>query len=95
MAQCPKCRISVGNAKYCPECGTKIESEVRGRECPQCKINVGNAKFCPECWTKIPRTDFETMIDDFFDELARASEEDKNEFFRLLEEDLKKKKGIK
>lgn len=67
-------------------------------DCPNCKMSVGNAKFCPECGTKIPQephSDFEKEIDEFFDALEAASEEDRDEFFKLLEQDLKKKKGQK
>lgn len=92
MAECPKCKTSVGNAKFCPECGTKIPQE---KVCPKCKTSVGKAKFCPECGTKIPQesdSEIDKKIDEFFAALEAASEEDKDEFFKLLDQDLKKKK---
>lgn len=64
-------------------------------DCPNCKMSVGNAKFCPECGTKIPqesRSDFKKEIDEFFNALEAASEEERDEFFKLLEQDLNKKK---
>lgn len=67
-------------------------------ECPNCKTFVGNAKFCPECGTKIPqdsRSEIDKKIDDFFEALESASKEEKDAFFKLIEEDLKRKKGIK
>lgn len=66
--------------------------------CPNCKTSVGNAKFCPECGTKIPqdsRSEFEKKVDDFFESLENASQEDRDAFFKLLEQDLKKKKEQK
>lgn len=66
--------------------------------CPNCKTAVGSAKFCPECGTKIPqksRSELDKKIDEFFEALENASEEEKNEFFKLIEQDLKKKKGQK
>lgn len=92
MANCPKCKTAVGNAKFCPECGTKIPQE---KLCPNCKTPVGKAKFCPECGTKIPQesdSDIDKKIDDFFAALEAASEEDRAGFFDLLEQDVKKKK---
>ena len=67
-------------AKFCQECGNKL--------------NEG-AKFCPECGTKVqqtPRSEIEEKIDEFFKELENASPEDRDAFFKLLEQDIKKKK---
>lgn len=63
--------------------------------CPNCKMSVGNAKFCPECGTKIQQesaSDIDKEIADFFNALENASKEDRDAFFKLLEQDLKKKK---
>ena len=94
MATCPNCKKSVGDAKFCPECGTKIPKDTMVY-CPNCKTAVGNAKFCPECGTKIPKdpdADLDAKIDAFFDALENASQEEKDAFFGQLEKDLKKKK---
>jgi membrane protease subunit (stomatin/prohibitin family) len=50
---CPKCNAAVSKtAKFCPECGQKIETSAT-KFCSECgaKIEV-NAKFCPECGAK-------------------------------------------
>jgi membrane protease subunit (stomatin/prohibitin family) len=50
---CGGCRAPVSaGAKFCPECGNKIEAP-RSRFCPECGAEVGpSAKFCPGCGTK-------------------------------------------
>jgi membrane protease subunit (stomatin/prohibitin family) len=51
VASCPKCGApQATNAKFCPECGTKIKA---AEQCSQCgaKLTAG-AKFCPECGAK-------------------------------------------
>jgi membrane protease subunit (stomatin/prohibitin family) len=51
VASCPKCGApQATNAKFCPECGTKIKT---AEHCSQCgaKLTAG-AKFCPECGAK-------------------------------------------
>ena len=50
--KCTNCGASLSdNAKFCPECGTKV---VRAVFCAECgtKLEAG-AKFCPECGTKV------------------------------------------
>lgn len=50
-ASCPKCQAPLAkNAKFCPECGTKLKSAA---DCSHCgaKLTPG-AKFCPECGEK-------------------------------------------
>ena len=44
--QCPKCQFeNVDGAKFCNECGCKLEIS-----CPECsKINPPGCKFCNEC----------------------------------------------
>jgi hypothetical protein len=49
---CPNCEApQVDNAKFCPECGTKINSEAFCQECGG-KLKEG-AKFCGECGVKV------------------------------------------
>jgi len=55
--RCPKCGATVqAGAKFCPECGTKLEppKPVVPTNCPKCgaKLPAG-AKFCPACGEKI------------------------------------------
>ena len=64
-------------------------------DCPKCKKAVGDANFCPVCGTKIPKdsdTDLDKKIDEFFEALENASQEDRDGFFKLLEQDLKNNK---
>ncbi|HMN15592.1 MAG TPA: zinc ribbon domain-containing protein [Bellilinea sp.] len=51
-ASCPNCEAPLANnAKFCPECGTKLKSE---QFCTECGGKLlPNAKFCPECGTKV------------------------------------------
>ncbi len=51
-ASCPNCEAPLANnAKFCPECGTKIKAE---QFCAECGSKLlPNAKFCPECGTKV------------------------------------------
>ena len=53
IIKCPNCGADVkANAKFCPECGKKIEQE--SKKCPNCGAEVkANAKFCPECGKKL------------------------------------------
>jgi membrane protease subunit (stomatin/prohibitin family) len=51
-ATCPNCNAPLAtNAKFCPECGAKIQAQSK---CPKCgaKLAVG-AKFCTECGEKL------------------------------------------
>ncbi len=64
---------------YCPKCGLKLEADY---------------KFCPKCGAQIPQetdADVQRKIDEFFTALENASEEEKDEFFGQLNQDLKKK----
>jgi hypothetical protein len=51
-ATCPNCNAPLANnAKFCPECGTKIESQAH---CIECGAKLApNAKFCAGCGAKV------------------------------------------
>lgn len=49
-AKCGKCGAEVGESKFCPECGTKVEQAPA--KCRNCGAELKGAKFCPECGTK-------------------------------------------
>jgi len=53
--RCPKCNAVVGvNAKFCPQCGTKITRPEAPTVCPKCNTKLPpGAKFCPACGEKI------------------------------------------
>ncbi|TMC55746.1 MAG: hypothetical protein E6J26_07760 [Chloroflexi bacterium] len=53
-AKCPQCGADTQGAKFCPECGTKIEQAVASAptNCRSCGAELKGAKFCPECGTK-------------------------------------------
>ncbi|OQW99086.1 MAG: zinc ribbon domain-containing protein [Desulfobacteraceae bacterium A6] len=50
-ASCPKCEAPLAtNAKFCPECGTKLKEN---NLCVHCGAKLSScAKFCPECEEK-------------------------------------------
>jgi hypothetical protein len=50
-ASCPACNAPLQtNAKFCPECGAKIQVK---KHCTECGAELAaNAKFCAECGTK-------------------------------------------
>ena len=52
--ECPNCHTLMStNAKFCPECGTKIEIK-KPAFCMQCGAPINEkAKFCANCGTKI------------------------------------------
>ena len=52
-ASCPNCNAPLAaNAKFCPECGAKIQEK---KFCAECGAALTpGAKFCPECGTKTP-----------------------------------------
>jgi membrane protease subunit (stomatin/prohibitin family) len=44
---CPKCKAETNGAKFCPECGEKLQSTTT---CAGCHTLIPpGAKFCPEC----------------------------------------------
>lgn len=49
--QCPKCGNPLpANAKFCLECGTKIETLADNEIiCPKCGKKTSKGKFCMEC----------------------------------------------
>ena len=55
VAQCTKCgAIIPKNAKFCFECGEKIEPLSENTTvCPACGKTVVRGKFCPECGNKL------------------------------------------
>lgn len=49
---CVSCGAKVGNARFCPECGTPTGPAKR--RCMDCGHEVeGSPKFCPECGGKL------------------------------------------
>lgn len=51
-ASCPNCNAPLAtNAKFCPECGTKLKVTLRCRSCEA--VLTPGAKFCPECGEKV------------------------------------------
>ena len=51
-ATCPTCEAPLAvNAKFCPECGTKLKGAEKCGKC-SAKLTPG-AKFCPECGEKV------------------------------------------
>ena len=53
QAACPNCHAPLAtNAKFCPECGYKLQDK---KFCTQCGAALTpGAKFCPDCGTKTP-----------------------------------------
>jgi membrane protease subunit (stomatin/prohibitin family) len=53
-ASCPSCNAPLAaNAKFCPECGYKLQDK---KFCAECGAGLTpGAKFCPECGTKTPQ----------------------------------------
>jgi hypothetical protein len=52
VATCPNCGAHLAtNAKFCPECGTKLQTDDTCRSCGA-KLLPG-VKFCPECGAKV------------------------------------------
>ena len=49
---CPNCSTAVQGAKFCPNCGAKIEAPAR-TTCPNCGKEAHGAKFCPDCGARI------------------------------------------
>ena len=73
---CSSCGEDVGEAKFCPQCGAKVEeilvAEETPREvstekyCPECDVIVAEANFCPECGGKteiVPEKTAETKVE--------------------------------
>ncbi len=57
--QCPRCKhINRDSAKFCEECGEKLQAK-----CPNCGAELRpNAKFCDECGTKVIETQIRSTI---------------------------------
>lgn len=54
-SKCPKCgAANVANAKFCNECGNKMEVSSATTPCAKCGAQVpSGSKFCNECGTKV------------------------------------------
>lgn len=52
VASCPECEAPLAtHAKFCPECGAKIQ---HSSHCAECGASLlAGAKFCAECGTKV------------------------------------------
>ena len=51
---CGHCGATVGDAKFCPECGKAVQRKSAGPKfCPQCGAKSSGAKFCGECGSKV------------------------------------------
>ena len=52
VSTCPNCNAPLApNAKFCPECGTKIQEK---KFCAECGAALSpGVKFCPECGSKV------------------------------------------
>ena len=46
---CPNCKKEFASGKFCPECGTVLESLEVNNWCPNCNKEYKSGKFCPEC----------------------------------------------
>lgn len=59
---CSNCGEDIGEAKFCPQCGTQVEKILAAEKvpadisnekyCSKCNIIVEEANFCPECGGK-------------------------------------------
>src|SRR6185436_5149952 len=54
-ATCPKCgAANLANAKFCNECGAKMETAAETIACAKCGAQMqAGSKFCNECGTKV------------------------------------------
>jgi membrane protease subunit (stomatin/prohibitin family) len=61
LAKCPNCgTLMPQNAKFCLECGSKLEaSDAKEVECPKCGNKTPAGKFCIECGEKLGGADNE------------------------------------
>ena len=52
--ECTNCHAKLGtSAKFCPKCGTKIETK-KPSFCVECGASLAaGTNFCPECGTKV------------------------------------------
>ena len=79
--KCQNCNAEISDsAKFCPECGSKIE---RVSHCIQCGTELSNgAKFCPECGTPVKASESRSAQpkqEDDVDNLFGFSEEQLDE----------------
>ena len=91
MVNCPTCSREVGERKFCPNCGTKIEKQKPKSFCPNCGNDIGDSEFCSECGTRI-NTDSvdDTEQNGFVDVLMNKS----NNLSNSLSDRLKKSKSV-
>lgn len=75
---CPKCNhIIKDTAKFCENCGTKIEVDASIIECPSCHARIPkDSKFCPDCGSKIVASSNNSMkvIPCIYDEMEEFRE---------------------
>jgi len=84
--KCNKCNAEISDsAKFCPECGSKIN---KVRHCTECGFELSSdAKFCPECGTKIS-IDQPSSTPSSNSQSQQNEENDDNHFFVITEEQL-------
>ncbi len=83
---CPTCNHEIpANAKFCNECGAKVENQ--GKTCPneKCKRSglPAEAKFCPDCGTMLTETSYSSVFYDLDERISNALDFD--EFTDILE----------
>lgn len=63
---CPKCNhIVKDTAKFCENCGAKIEVDNTTIECPSCHNHIPkDSKFCPDCGSQLNTSCFKVEKDD-------------------------------
>jgi membrane protease subunit (stomatin/prohibitin family)/ribosomal protein L32 len=55
-AKCPKCGAELPeNAKFCLECGEKVEATPSGVKCPNCGEMTPSGKFCLHCGSPLSK----------------------------------------
>lgn len=58
--KCPKCNSDIAiNARFCHECGTRIEYEGRCCSNPECNRTglPSEAQYCPDCGMRIKNSE--------------------------------------
>jgi len=83
---CSNCGEDVGEAKFCPQCGSKVEEILVAEEapvevssekyCPECDVIVGEANFCPDCGGKtesVPENEVNINVEEPTDYTSKYS----------------------